>query len=356
MNHKAITAPVGDVPEDPNLARAKGPDLALTKARARCRELSRQLLEAYDGLREAADGSLSHAEAEGHFDNALDGLKCTLSDFGVYLAFSVFHRAEQDYRQRNPTTQIPSNPFGTLIEFDETSYEPEELYYHGNPDLEKFPLSEDQGWKLAVAMTALPPELVVAIEDMPFKMSVRTGHSGYRCEAELYDLIGRLVEPFLTCSNEPAEFMPHQEDMEVLARAYLDKAIELHCYYFFKGACDAETEAMRLTARFEDVAKYLGQAKRQEIIDLVDKRGYETSGDEWEAFKSTSEGFWSTPADREAILRLAASLPDDLSQLDIGGEFYEVLEQARGGRKAEEDDGRDGECEIFDPVDPKKGN
>lgn len=129
------------------------------------------------------------------------------------------------------------------------------------------------------------------------------------------------------------EYVPDEWDMKMLARAYLDKAIDLHCYYFFTGACDAETEAMRLTARFEDVAKYLGQAKRQEIIDLVDKRGYETSGDEWEAFKSSSEGFWSTPADREAILRLAASLPDDLSRLDIGAEYYEVLEQARGGKK-----------------------
>jgi hypothetical protein len=338
MNHKISTAPFGGVPGDPNVERMKESEPALTTARAQCREQSHQLLEAYDKLTKAMDGSLSHAEAEGQFDNALDGLKCTLSDFGVYLAFSVFHRAEQDYRQRNPTTQIPSDPFGTLIEFDANGYDPEELYYHGNPDLEKFPLSEDRGWKLAVAMTALPPELVVAIEDMPFKMSVRTGHSCYRCETELYDLIGRLVEPLLTCSNEPAEFMPHQEDMEVLARAYLDKAIELHCYSFVNGACDAETEAMRVTARFEVVAKYLGQAKRQEIIDLVDKRGYETSGDEWEAFKSTAEGFWSTPADRGAILRLAASLPDDLSQLGIGSEYCEVLEQARGGRNPEEED------------------
>ena len=179
-----------------------------------------------------------------------------------------------------------------------------------------------------------------------------------RLEAELLGgVIGeRLDRLEAMVTGNRTGFIPDQEDMEFLAYAYLDKAMGLHCYYFFTGACDGAAEAMRLEARFEDVAKYLGQAKRQEIIDLVDKRGYETSGDEWEAFKSTAEGFWSTPADREAILRLAASLPDDLSQLDIGGEFYEGLEQARGGRKPEEEDSRDVESENLDPVDPEKMN
>ena len=156
--------------------------------------------------------------------------------------------------------------------------------------------------------------------------------------------------------TKPAEFMLHQEDMEFLARAYLDKAIGLHCYYFFTGGCDGAAEAMRLEARFETVAEYLGETKRQEIIDALDEHKARRNGDSWQVFKSSWEDFWSTPADREAILRLAATLPDDLSEIDTAGEFYEVLEQARGGRKPEEEDSRDVESEILDPVDPKKVN
>lgn len=141
--------------------------------------------------------------------------------------------------------------------------------------------------------------------------------------------------------TKPAEFMPHQEDMEVLARAYLDKAIGLYCYYFFTGGCDGAAEAMRLEARFETVAEHLGEAKRMQIIDALDEHEARKNGDSWQVFKSTWEDFWSTPADRDAILRLAATLPDDLSEIDTAGEYYDVLEKARGARKPEEENSRD---------------
>jgi len=128
-------------------------------------------------------------------------------------------------------------------------------------------------------------------------------------------------------------FIPDQEDLEFLARAYLEKAIGLHWYYFYTGGCDGAAEAMRLTARFEDVANCLGEGKRREIIDTLDEHEARANGDSWQAFKATCDGFWSTPANHDAILRLAASLPDDLSELDIGPDYFEVLEQARFGSR-----------------------
>lgn len=256
MSQEEITAPVGGVSEDSNRARAKDPDLALTKARARCRELSRQLLEAYDGLVETIDGSLSHLETEGQLENAQDGLRQILRDFGVYLSYPIFQHAEQDYRHRKPTTQIPLNSFGTLIEFDPTTYEPEELYYHGERNLEKVPLSEDRGWKLAVAMTALQPELVAVIEDMPFKMSIETGQSGYRCETQLYDLIGRLVETRQT-SRHPN---PSKRAIDSVAEFGLTNDAALHAivaFWDYEIAVELLCEAIDRDEAVEDFHEFL---------------------------------------------------------------------------------------------------
>jgi hypothetical protein len=62
------------------------------------------------------------------------------------------------------------------------------------------------------------------------------------------------------------------------------------------------------------------------------------------------------PADCDAILRLAATLPDDLSEIDIYAEYSNVEEKTRGGSKTEEEHGRDHESKILDPADPKNVN
>lgn len=136
------------------------------------------------------------------------------------------------------------------------------------------------------------------------------------------------------------EFVPDEVDMEQLARSYLDEAISLFCFSFFTGWCE-EAEACLLMERFERVAGHLGEEKRRQIIDALDRHRSATDGDQWQVFKYTCKpGVWSTPANFEAVLRVADAVPEELppEQADhYGPEFLDTLREIR--EQGRSDDG-----------------
>ena len=164
-----------------------------------------------------------------------------------------------------------------------------------------------------------------------------------RMEDELLDgVIGeRLDRLDALLKGNPTAFIANEEDIELLAGAYVEKAVGFLCHYFFTGARNCDHAGSRLLSRFETVAKYLSEGKRQKLIDAVDERRKKIYGDKWQAFKSTLDDFWSTPANRAAIQRVSKSMPDKLPKFDISYEYYSVLQQARNRECLGEDDDQD---------------
>ena len=159
-------------------------DIDLSNARQQCRELSRMLLEHYEILQGAGDATFCHILAQEKVSHALSRLRQIIREFGVFLVFPIFRQEELEYRLMNPSSAIPHHPFGTLIDFDSHNMEPEELRYDNPPELAKVPLSDDRGWKIANAMSALSSDVKTVIEELPYRMSL--ARSPYRCEIQTY--------------------------------------------------------------------------------------------------------------------------------------------------------------------------
>ena len=132
------------------------------------------------------------------------------------------------------------------------------------------------------------------------------------------------------------DFVPDQMDMEQLAHSYLDEAVSLFCFSFFTGWHE-EVRACFLMNKFERVAGHLGEEKRREIIDTLDSRRKAADGDQWQVFKYTCKPeFWSTPADFDAVQRVAESVPEEMSPDEadkFGLEFLDTLRAVREGKR-----------------------
>ena len=126
------------------------------------------------------------------------------------------------------------------------------------------------------------------------------------------------------------EYVPDEWDMEMLAWAYLDEGISLAMHSFTTGWSEKYWHRFQ---RFELIVKHFGESKRQEIIDALDAHQARHRGDDWQVFKAWCKpGFWSTPADRAAVLRVADSLPEHMSDTEAdrcGHEYLEILRDAR---------------------------
>lgn len=131
------------------------------------------------------------------------------------------------------------------------------------------------------------------------------------------------------------DFVPDQRDMEQLAHSYLAEAVSLFCFSFLTGNCE-EKRACLLMNRFEQIAEHLGDSKRREIIDSLDRHRSARDGDQWQVFKLICEpGFWSTPADMDAVQRVADAIPEEMTpdeEEKFGPEFLDTLRDVRAKR------------------------
>ncbi len=101
---------------------------------------------------------------------------------------------------------------------------------------------------------------------------------------------------------------------------------------FFSGNC--ELGAYRAYDRFEKVAAVLGAGTRQEIIDTLDQHRARGEGDQWQFYKyACRDGCWSTAADFEAVLRVAITIPDEISDEEAGQYGPEFLVTARAAKR-----------------------
>ncbi len=128
------------------------------------------------------------------------------------------------------------------------------------------------------------------------------------------------------------DFVPDQSDLERLAHSYLEESVSLFRYSFITG-WNEEKIASLLLEKFERVAVHLGNESRQKIIDVLDSQRKRTDGDEWEVFKYANQRFWSTPADFDAVLRVAesvlAAMPPPDEDQQYGLKFLDTLKAAR---------------------------
>ena len=127
------------------------------------------------------------------------------------------------------------------------------------------------------------------------------------------------------------EYVPDEWDWETLAWAYLDEGIGFELHTFTTGWSG---KARHYFERFELIAKHLGESKRREIIDAMDNHQARHRGDDWQVFKAWCKpGFWRKPADRAAIVRVAESILEQLSDRDAGCYGREYLEFLRDARR-----------------------
>ncbi|WP_417737771.1 hypothetical protein [Rosistilla oblonga] len=128
------------------------------------------------------------------------------------------------------------------------------------------------------------------------------------------------------------EFEPDECDLMQLADSYLQEAVSISCYSFVTG-CNEERLAEYMMNRFERVASHLSDAKRRTVIDTVDHQKSASTGDEWQVFKHVCRlGLWSTPANIDAVLRVAESIPEQVSpdqDSHYGPEFLATLRAVR---------------------------
>jgi len=118
------------------------------------------------------------------------------------------------------------------------------------------------------------------------------------------------IPPYIWAHRYP-EFVPDHQDMVQLAYSYLEEAIHLYKFNIFTGNSE---KAWKRETRFNIVAKHLGDKIRQSIIDEIERKFKQNDGDDWELFKySCCQDLWSTPADPAALMRIAETVPDDLS-------------------------------------------
>jgi len=133
------------------------------------------------------------------------------------------------------------------------------------------------------------------------------------------------------------EFEPDECDLMQLADSYLQEAVSISCYSFVTG-CDEERLAEYMMNRFERVASHLSDEKRRTVIDMVDHQKSASTGDEWQVFKHVCRpGLWSTPANIDAVLRVAESIPEQVSpdqDSHYGPRFLATLRAVRDAEGA----------------------
>ena len=134
------------------------------------------------------------------------------------------------------------------------------------------------------------------------------------------------------------EFVADEFDLAQLAAAYLQEAMSLFCFSFFTGN-DEERRALFLMNRFERVASHLTENQRWAIVEEVDRQRSATTGDTWQVFKYTCRPeFWRTPADFDAVVRVAESVPEEMTpdqEEQYGPQFLETLREVRRMSRSE---------------------
>jgi hypothetical protein len=132
------------------------------------------------------------------------------------------------------------------------------------------------------------------------------------------------------------QFVPNQDDMEQLAQSYLQEFVERDFFSFLTGCADGDG-ILRAESGFERVVQFLGQEARQRMIERLDDR-MARDDDRWQVYKYAFGGeFWTRPADLDAVLRVAALVPEPLSDEDgdrYGYFFIETLRAAQAENPA----------------------
>ncbi|MCD0459566.1 hypothetical protein [Roseiconus lacunae] len=132
--------------------------------------------------------------------------------------------------------------------------------------------------------------------------------------------------------SDENSFKPEECDLMQLADSYLQQSVSVSSYCFVTG-CHEDCLAEYMMERFERVANHLSDAKRRTVIDTVDHQKSLSTGDEWQVFKYVCRpGLWSTPANIDAILRVAESIPEQIpadQESQYGPEFLATLRAVR---------------------------
>lgn len=129
-------------------------------------------------------------------------------------------------------------------------------------------------------------------------------------------------------------FVPDRVDLQILARHYLKEHINWERYSFLTGNQSSSDAAYshHCYERFKEITGFLGEAAPRKIIDQIDDDMLSEHGDVWHAFKAGCKpGFFSTPHDPLALVRLAKEIPEgkwDEASNHYGVECLQMLRDA----------------------------
>jgi hypothetical protein len=148
------------------------------------------------------------------------------------------------------------------------------------------------------------------------------------------------------------EYVASRDDLWALAHSYLSSALGLYfCESFLLGGGGA-CKACALYDRFREICELLGDEDSAQILGITDILWGREYGDAWHAFRYRFPDLGFSPADIDAVVRYARSIPEESWGVTPDQALRPDLEAALRAAIEEQATGTKPEWAVYRPSSP----
>jgi hypothetical protein len=148
------------------------------------------------------------------------------------------------------------------------------------------------------------------------------------------------------------EYVPSHGDLWFLAHGYLNRFLGLHfCETFLRGG-GSSGKACAHMDKFHEICELLGEADKAKILQETDLLWGREYGDIWHVYRYRHPDLGFSPADIDAVVRYARSIPEERWGVTQEQEQTPDLEAALRAAIQEQATGMEPEWAVYRPSSP----